>query len=339
MIDDLFVHDQDDNASLAAEATQRALIDTREKAGMLLKALPVGLLIHTRQGILYANGEAARLLAMLPEQLRGLHLLDFVDAADLDQMAQQFDRTFDESSGLQTREVQMHAGAEGIRSIKVISARLVWDGNPVIQVILQDITELKRTETSLRRMTITDELTGAFNRRHAFYEAGLYVGNTPRIPLSALVLDVDHFKRINDTFGHAGGDAVLRSLVRIVTSVLKLQTRSDAAIFCRIGGEEFLALLPGIELDEAARIAERLRLAVRSLEVSSPTGPIRVSVSVGVGELEDADCGFDGLLRRCDDALYAAKHLGRNCVMTSPRTGLSQTLASAERLALGSCLT
>ena len=303
----------------AAETTHRVLIDTHERVGMLLEALPVGLLIHTGQGILYSNHEASTLLGLPAAQLVGRHILDFVDAADLDHLAHQLDLAFAEGGRCRSKEAVFQPPTGTTKIVRVISGFLPWEGNPVVQIVLQDVTELKRTESSLRRLTITDELTGSFNRRHLFYEASLYVdpGRPPSVSLSAVLLDIDHFKRINDTFGHAAGDAALIMLSQVGRSVLKAFAQSDAAIFCRIGGEEFVALLPGTALADAEIFAERLRLAIRTQSLTVGDDVLKMTVSIGVGQFQAEDLTFDGLLSRCDQALYAAKRIGRNCVISA----------------------
>ena len=195
--------------------------------------------------------------------------------------------------------------------------RLPWAGNPVLQVILQDVTEQKRAEASLRQLTITDELTGAYNRRHAFYEADLYISQDARVapPLSVVMLDIDHFKHINDEYGHAAGDAALVAMTRLVQGLLPSFRDTDSAMFARIGGEEFVVLLPGIGKQRAMEIAERLRHAVASLELDHEERRLRFTTSLGVATYSPADGAFDRLLNRADAALYAAKQGGRNCVV------------------------
>jgi diguanylate cyclase (GGDEF)-like protein/PAS domain S-box-containing protein len=298
----------------AAELTNKLLLDTRNRAGMLLEGLPVGLLIHTAHGILYTNEEVTRLLGLSPAELIGHHLLDFVQPNDLAKASELLARAFEQPGERPKQELSLQS-YRGDRVVRVIAGRLDWEGNPVIQVVLQDITELKHVETSLRRLTITDELTGAYNRRHAFYEASLYLGAERTVPLSAVLFDVDHFKAVNDKFGHAAGDAVLVTLTRAATNALKAATLSDAAIFCRVGGEEFVAVLPGSDMAEAISVAELIRLAARTSVVQHDRNVIRITVSAGVGEFNPTDGDFEGLLSRCDAALYAAKALGRNCVI------------------------
>lgn len=157
-----------------------------------------------------------------------------------------------------------------------------------------------------------DPLSGQLNRR-AFYErasALLAEPGTRNHPVAALMLDIDHFKRVNDTFGHAGGDQVLAAVARRAGSALR-----EGDLFGRIGGEEFAALLPACGVDAAMAIAERLRrdIADASVEIDADR-TLSVTVSIGVTTVAQGPCKADALLRAADKALYRAKEGGRNGV-------------------------
>ena len=128
-----------------------------------------------------------------------------------------------------------------------------------------------------------------------------------------MLLDIDHFKRINDVYGHVAGDQALVSITRVANETISSAAGSDA-MFARIGGEEFLLLLPGVALRDAAAVAEKLRRAIEATEIDSPAGRFSCTGSMGVAQFDAADGSFDGLLLRCDAALYEAKGRGRNCV-------------------------
>ena len=174
-------------------------------------------------------------------------------------------------------------------------------------VVFQDITERRRLERELERRATTDALTGALNRER--FEALLRAERTRSrrtgAPLSVVMFDIDHFKRVNDHFGHAAGDAVLETLVDRVGGELR-----DIDSLARWGGEEFMVLLPETDAEGAARLAERLRRRVAG-EPFETVGA--VSISLGAGQWREGE-DEDGFLRRVDDALYAAKAAGRNRV-------------------------
>jgi diguanylate cyclase (GGDEF)-like protein/PAS domain S-box-containing protein len=308
---DLFL--EDDETAQAAELTQKSLIDTQERMGMMLDLMPMGLLIHTQQGIIFANQEACRQLHIGQAEAIGHHFLDFVDPKEVPAIMALIDRSFVDDTMMHARETKI-SHKDGDLFIKLISCRLPWQGNPVVQILLQDVTDLKHTEQKLRRMAITDELTGAFNRRHAFYEAALYVDpdRDPRIPLSAILADIDHFKRVNDTYGHHAGDLALVAVANVANRLIRTENDGDSAMFARIGGEEFLILLPGLEEKAAMAVAERFRKAVEQQRVVTPAGTLNFTISMGVASFRESDKTFEALLSRCDSALYVAKAAGRN---------------------------
>ena len=164
----------------------------------------------------------------------------------------------------------------------------------------------------------TDELTGVLNRR-GFFERVARM--RPPARQGALVLmDIDRFKSVNDTHGHAVGDEVLRWFARTVRTFMR---RDDLLV--RMGGEEFCLLLPGFDERAAHGIAERIRAEFESRSVATTSaGPLRVTASFGVAPFAPADGGLDFRLRQADEALYAAKRAGRNrVVLWRPELGAS----------------
>lgn len=167
-------------------------------------------------------------------------------------------------------------------------------------------------ETSIS-MALTDSLTGLYNRRYVttHLEKQFELFNEQNKPFSVLMMDIDHFKKVNDTHGHDVGDEVLKEFAHR----LKQSVRSfDLA--ARIGGEEFVAVLPETEVGVAAMIADRLRetIATDAFPISSAPGSLRVTMSVGVGEARRGDANTDTILKRADNGLYGAKNSGRNRV-------------------------
>lgn len=299
----------------AASLTQQSLEDARELLGVTLDAMPIALLIHTQQGILLSNREACRLLEADNTQLIGQHFLDFVGPEDHAAAATGFRKAFtDNQVGHYECVIAQRGG--GRRLVKVALGVLPWKGNPVIQVIFQDITDQKHAEASLRQLTITDELTGAYNRRHLFYEASLYLAQFEhsRLPLSVGMIDIDHFKKVNDVHGHAAGDAALRELTRRANAFIPSVRDMDSGMFSRIGGEEFVMLMPGIDRRRAAAIAEQVRAEVERSPFASTTSTFPVTASIGVTTLLPGDRGLDAMLARADQALCQAKGAGRNRV-------------------------
>ncbi len=168
----------------------------------------------------------------------------------------------------------------------------------------------------VRRLGFTDPLTGVNNRRYLDERLGEAVAGAAREaqPLACMFLDVDHFKRFNDDYGHAAGDDVLREAAQRMRAELR---RSD--VLCRYGGEEFVALLPRTSLESAREIAERIRLAVARAVRLGDGRPVSLSLSIGVAAvtppLPVPDHMAAALLRAADEAVYEAKAAGRNRVV------------------------
>lgn len=176
--------------------------------------------------------------------------------------------------------------------------------------VVRDITERKAFERRLVELATIDSLTGALNRR-AFMEvarAAVTLAQRHQRPLSLLMLDADHFKLVNDTYGHHMGDAILVRLAALAQACVRT---TDS--FGRLGGEEFAILLPETDGVRAAEVAERLLTAVRTSEVLADDGAIiKFTISIGVVELTAEIIDIDDLLRRSDRALYRAKSQGRD---------------------------
>lgn len=177
--------------------------------------------------------------------------------------------------------------------------------------IARDITERKRLEAELLEMATTDFLTGLSNRRHfiARMEAELARVNRQGSPVAVLMLDIDHFKRINDRYGHASGDAVLRQFADLIRAELRAVDSAG-----RVGGEEFAILLSGTDLAGAATFAERLRAKVARSPLAQGEQQIPVTVSIGITVLTADDANTSDVLHRADAALYEAKDGGRDRV-------------------------
>ncbi|SFF76806.1 diguanylate cyclase (GGDEF) domain-containing protein [Novosphingobium sp. CF614] len=174
----------------------------------------------------------------------------------------------------------------------------------------------RRLDYELVRQAHEDALTGVANRRAIWEQAPRALADASRDGRSVclLMIDVDHFKAVNDGFGHAMGDKVLVG----IASELASRLREDEVV-ARVGGEEFMVLLPGIAVEDAVNLAERLRRAVESLKFPLPGGGhLNCTVSIGMSLFEGRDGNWEGLVQDADSALYCAKRLGRNRVEFAP---------------------
>jgi diguanylate cyclase (GGDEF)-like protein len=177
------------------------------------------------------------------------------------------------------------------------------------------LAALHRREEALSRLATTDDLTGLTNRRQ-FLELcseEMLRARRYRQPLAFLELDLDFFKRINDAYGHAAGDAVLKALARVGQACLR-----DVDHFGRLGGEEFGMLLPNTDIEGALHLAGRIVAAVAACEVPAGELVLRFTTSIGVSALDGDDQGFEEVFARADKALYEAKAGGRNCMRSVP---------------------
>lgn len=174
-----------------------------------------------------------------------------------------------------------------------------------------NVSELADQAEAIERLACVDGLTGLSNRRHFLTLAESEWSRFQRYqrPLALLMIDIDFFKSVNDTYGHDAGDAVLKA---VAESLNRIKRSSDIA--GRLGGEELALILPEATLDRAVAAAERYRIQIGGRPIIAMGRQISVTVSVGVGIAESGMSGFEDLLKRADVALYEAKNSGRNRV-------------------------
>lgn len=182
----------------------------------------------------------------------------------------------------------------------------------------RDLTATKQLQEELRLMANTDPLTGLLNRRRFLEQAETEFLRSQRHghELAAVMLDIDHFKAINDTHGHFVGDQALIAMSCATDNLLR-----GTDILSRWGGEEFVILMPETPLTGAAILAERLRKLLAQLAVDTAAGTLRFTVSAGVAARSGLDAGITDILQRADTALYAAKQHGRNRIQVLAAEG------------------
>ena len=202
-------------------------------------------------------------------------------------------------------EVLIELAHSAMREIRLRKA--LQDADALNQQLLEQVQRVDELNRALSKMATTDPLTGLNNRRAFDHSLELELAVVARrgTPLSLLMLDVDHFKQINDTFGHDAGDKVLVAIAQALSGCARV-----IDVVARVGGEEFAVILPNTDAQGAHEVAERMRIAVaQSGSLVQPT-----TVSIGAATLQDKEDAL-GLYARADEALYAAKASGRNRVV------------------------
>ncbi len=292
-----------------------ALAESEEKVRAMSEASQDGLVLVDDQGrVAFWNRAAEEMFGYAREEALGRLLHEMVALpADLERVRTGFpDFALGGGGPLVGRLTEMTArrkdGSHFPVELSISAFRL--RGRWWAVGTARDITDRKVAEARLREMATTDSLTGILNRRRFLELAADELERARRYQrdTALIMFDVDHFKQVNDSQGHAAGDQVLRGLTATARETLR-----GADILGRIGGEEFAVLLPETDLPAASRAAERLRRAAESMELLTDGGPFAVTVSLGVVLLNPGET-LEDLLKRADQALYRAKQGGRNRV-------------------------
>ena len=292
----------------AQRLAEQAVRQSAQSIRTLFAAAPVPIVLTSiKDGrVLMANQRASDLYGIPLDRIIGERSPDYyVDPAERTKLLDEV-RARGQVDRFEAR-MRTHDGSE---FWALISARILeFEGQPALMGGILDISPQKELEGQLREFAMRDPLTQAFNRRHFMDICTTEIDRARRHgqPLSICMLDADRFKMVNDEFGHAAGDQLLRELCRICRENLR-----SSDVLSRIGGEEFVVLFPNTPRLAAEGVAERIRAVIAAQELTIHDGRrLRFTVSVGVCELKSED-DLHSLLRRADDAMYAAKRGGRN---------------------------
>jgi len=290
---------------------QHSLVDSELRYRRLFEAAQDGILIldgATGQ-IIDVNPFLANLLGYSHKDFLGKRLWEIGPFKDVEQSK---DAYLELQKNDYVRYEHLPLGTKGGQKVAVefVSNVYFMDHVRVIQCNIRDITERRRIEEELEIQAITDALTGVLNRRGIMQrlEGEFSRSDRENNPLSVALLDIDHFKLVNDTYGHAAGDTVLRVVAKQTKNMLRKYDHIG-----RFGGDEFLLIIPGVDADKAKNVFERLRSTIEERGINYAGTVIRVTVSLGV-----VSCSGSGSLDRltilADQALYQAKNNGRNRV-------------------------
>lgn len=307
-------------------ATLQRLSASEIRYRRLFEAAQDGILIVDAQSgeVLDANPYIAELLGFSPAELSGRKLWElglFSDRTTIKAVFATLQRT-----GYARHDDLPLLSKDGRRvDVEFVSNAYHEGRGDVIQCNIRDISQRKYQQAELQRAANTDDLTGLANRRRILSAAldELQRAHRYRRPLSLLILDVDLFKSINDTYGHAVGDRALRAFADVCRAIVR-----NADLVGRLGGEEFAVLLPETGTQAAVEAAERLRVAIAAIRLQSDHDDTPgMTVSIGVATTSDGQETLHQLLAHADAQLYRAKESGRNRVCADGVPGCGPPVA------------
>ncbi len=277
----------------------------------ILEQSPIGVSVSRRDDgrIVFVNTRFSELIGLPHERLIGSRARDYY--LDNHQRERVLERL--RAVGAVTNMEVQFKKADGSPFWTLFTVnQAIIQGVEVNLAWIYDYTERRNMEEALRDMASRDPLTGIYNRRSFMELARQQLARAHRFhePLAVFVLDVDHFKKINDTYGHATGDDALRMVAAGCQAILR-----EYDILGRLGGEEFVVVLPGATADETRVVAERVRRYLARMPIPGPDTRFHLTSSIGIAGLEGATDTLEKAIHRADLALYRAKHEGRNRVV------------------------
>jgi diguanylate cyclase (GGDEF)-like protein/PAS domain S-box-containing protein len=309
---------------LRTQAHKQALDDFADEVlrrKVLVEQSRDGIVVLNDQGGVYeANKQFADMLGYKMEECERLHIWDWDSRWTREELLNMVSSVDAAGDNFETRFRRKDGS---MLDVEISTNGATIKGKKYVFCVCRDITQRKKDEEEirlkneqLREMAMTDDLTGLNNRRFFFLrgEGEIQRARRFRTPLSLLMIDLDHFKNINDTLGHEAGDKVLRCVASIIQDNIR-----QIDILARLGGEEFGVLLPNTDAQEAAALAERLRVAVEQAGCRVQEQTVYVTVSIGIDSGRDDDLNLDSLLSRADDAMYQAKSRSRNQTVVMER--------------------
>jgi diguanylate cyclase (GGDEF)-like protein/PAS domain S-box-containing protein len=287
-----------------------AVRESEERYRRLVELSPDGIIITSEFTFLFMNPSGIRILAgESSEEFLGRSLFDFIHCDDHQIISERFRTMEDEEESVPWLEVKFLCLDGREIDVEVASTPFTLDGKPAVQSIFRDITERKLAEQHLEFLANFDPLTGLPNRRLFFDRIGQSLLNAKRQEhfVGLLYLDLDRFKEVNDSFGHAIGDLLLKEVSERLAQVLRL---SDS--IARMGGDEFTVILTKIvEPEDAAIVAQRIVDSLaKPFLLEGHMITIGVSIGIGIYPIDGKDP--DTLLKKADTAMYRAKGMGSN---------------------------
>lgn len=295
----------------------------------VLRSLPAGVVVLDDEGrVLFYNDEESRLSGRPAKDVEGRDFFrEIAPCTDVRELAGVFREAMADPARPLDEDLELVFPFEGRAiDVRIRMRKVVFDGRQAGLLVIDENTHLKQTERALqaalgeaRELAFRDPLTNLFNRRHLEMVVPTDLARIQRYayPLSVLMVDLDHFKRVNDRYGHAMGD---QALLGVAQALLRSLRATDYC--CRVGGEELCVILPGTGPDEAAPVIERIQEAIRGVRLAG-VPELRLTASLGSSCAEhpppehrmsenEIRRELEGLIRAADDALFEAKKAGRN---------------------------
>ena len=284
----------------------------------LSQRLSIGTAVNVAEGSAAIAGHAKQAMGVVAGVLGGLILLFAITIYWVRRViVQPIIRVIRGLESVRATHSSVPLRREWLRELDDISVAVEAFGAALARIsrhtaeLEREVAERQAAQARLVELATTDGLTGLKNRRYFMETASQEFERARRYqtPLSLLMLDADHFKSVNDRYGHHIGDEVLKALARNGRRQLR-----EVDLFARLGGEEFAMLLPQTDLNAARTVAERVRQNIAAQPVAAEENTVYFTISIGLAQLEASTTSLDDLLRQADDALYQAKENGRNRV-------------------------
>ncbi|WP_394146488.1 sensor domain-containing diguanylate cyclase [Vibrio atypicus] len=303
------------------EELQKQQVEQSKRAAMqlqeLVNAAPIGIIICSPQlEIIMVNEFSSQLLSRSKKEVVHRNPIEFIASQSHSVFKSRLNRALDCGEGFTVTpcDLMLLLPDGRFRQVEFSFSKLYFEQQQLIIMSITDIEERKSLESKLRTLAATDALTGAFNRR-SFQQQTERAINTCRrwkAPLTVILFDIDHFKQVNDQFGHAAGDEVLIALVRHIQ-----QSTRDMDILGRLGGEEFGLILPNTTSEIGYDTAQRLRREIEHIVINYEDKELKITVSIGMTTLAYSELStpIEEVLNQVDGYLYLAKDSGRNCVV------------------------
>ncbi|MDQ5985914.1 MAG: hypothetical protein CSYNP_01631 [Syntrophus sp. SKADARSKE-3] len=300
---------------------------------LLIEMLPIAVFIATNGKIVYVNPAFLTLFKVSSQdKVIGMRLIEFIPPELIDVVEKRRHIMIEEERILPPIELNLQCGDGTFITVVSTPVPIIFQGQPAIFSTIYNITDRKRSEielqkaykllqiqvieieelhAKLKQQVLRDPLTGLYNRRYLDETLGREFARASRegIPLGIVMIDIDHFKQMNDTYGHQAGDLILQALGRLLLGGIR-----TGDIACRYGGNEFILFLPKASKAITADRAEQLRISFEALNIANSGQALQATISLGVASYPADGVTVEEVINAADHALYRAKALGRNRV-------------------------